>query len=56
MGPKPNRSGYNFYFAEKHLELKGRCPEKEREFTKMIGESWTNLSQEEKNVSIIKNN
>ncbi|XP_074348858.1 high mobility group B protein 9 [Apium graveolens] len=50
MGPKPNRSGYNFYFAEKHSELKRKFPEKERDFTKMIGESWTNLSREEKNV------
>ncbi|KAK1388596.1 High mobility group B protein 9 [Heracleum sosnowskyi] len=50
MGPKPNRSGYNFYFADKHSELKRQCPEREREFTKMIGKSWTNLSQQEKNV------
>lgn len=48
--PKPNRSGYNFYFSEKHAELKGLYPEREREFTKMIGESWNSLSQEEKVV------
>lgn len=49
--PKPNRSGYNFFFAEKHSALKSMYPEREREFTKMIGESWTNLSQEERMVS-----
>ncbi|CAL5384590.1 unnamed protein product [Camellia sinensis] len=48
--PKPNRSGYNFFFAEKHSMLKSLYPEREREFTKMIGESWTNLSQEERTV------
>uniref|UniRef100_A0A5B7CA23 Putative high mobility group B protein 9-like n=1 Tax=Davidia involucrata TaxID=16924 RepID=A0A5B7CA23_DAVIN len=48
--PKPNRSGYNFFFAEKHSVLKSLYPDREREFTKMIGESWTNLSQEERMV------
>ncbi|KAM3199752.1 high mobility group B protein 9 [Capsicum annuum] len=48
--PKANRSGYNFFFAEKHAMLKSLYPHKEREFTKMIGESWNNLSPEEKMV------
>ncbi|KAI8549379.1 hypothetical protein RHMOL_Rhmol06G0019900 [Rhododendron molle] len=48
--PKPNRSGYNFFFAEKHSALKSMYPDREREFTKMIGESWTNLSQDERMV------
>lgn len=48
--PKPNRSGYNFFFADKHFKLKSLYPEREREFTKMIGESWNNLSQEERMV------
>ncbi|KAI3507146.1 hypothetical protein L1887_21963 [Cichorium endivia] len=48
--PKTNRSGYNFFFAEKHAELKSKYPEREREFTKMIGESWNNLSPEDKMV------
>ncbi|KAK6939278.1 ARID DNA-binding domain [Dillenia turbinata] len=48
--PKPNRSGYNFFFAEKHSKLKALYPDREREFTKMIGESWSNLSQEERMV------
>lgn len=49
--PKPNRSGYNFFFAEKHCKLKSLYPNKEREFTKIIGESWTNLSAEERLVT-----
>ncbi|XP_057974317.1 high mobility group B protein 9 isoform X2 [Malania oleifera] len=48
--PKPNRSGYNFFFAEKHSVLKAQFPDREREFTKMIGQSWNNLSQEERMV------
>lgn len=50
--PKPNRSGYNFFFAEKHSKLKSLYPEREREFTKMIGESWNNLGQEERMVYV----
>ncbi|KAI4374889.1 hypothetical protein MLD38_012828 [Melastoma candidum] len=48
--PKPNRSGYNFFFAEKHYKLKSLYPNREREFTKMIGESWTKLSPDERMV------
>lgn len=48
--PKPNRSGYNFFFAEKHYKLKSLYPNREREFTKMIGESWSKLSPEDKMV------
>ncbi|KAL6506653.1 hypothetical protein OROHE_022485 [Orobanche hederae] len=48
--PKPNRSGYNFFFAEKHSMLKSLYPNREREFTKMMGESWNNLSREEREV------
>ncbi|KAL4332922.1 hypothetical protein GQ457_07G027390 [Hibiscus cannabinus] len=48
--PKPNRSGYNFFFAEKHYKLKSQYPNREREFTKMIGESWNSLGPEERMV------
>lgn len=48
--PKPNRSGYNFFFAEKHCKFKSLYPNREREFTKMIGESWSNLTAEERMV------
>lgn len=48
--PKPNRSGYNFFFAEKHYTLKTLYPNREREFTKMIGQSWNSLSPEERMV------
>ena len=49
--PKPNRSGYNFFFAEKHSALKSLYPNREREFTKMIGDSWNKLSPEDRVVS-----
>jgi hypothetical protein len=48
--PKPNRSGYNFFFAEKHYKLKSLYPNREREFTKMIGQSWSSLGAEERMV------
>ncbi|RWW58922.1 hypothetical protein BHE74_00034177 [Ensete ventricosum] len=48
--PKPNRSAYNFFFAEKHSKLKALYPHREREFSKMIGESWNKLSVEERMV------
>ncbi|CAL9130843.1 unnamed protein product [Musa textilis] len=48
--PKPNRSAYNFFFAEKHSKLKALYPRREREFSKMIGESWNKLSEEERTV------
>ncbi|KAJ7966924.1 High mobility group B-like protein [Quillaja saponaria] len=48
--PKPNRSGYNFFFAEKHYKLKALYPNREREFTKMIGQAWNSLSPEERVV------
>ncbi|KAK1325382.1 High mobility group B protein 9 [Acorus calamus] len=48
--PKPNRSAYNFFFAEKHSKLKVLYPKREREFSKMIGDSWNKLTQEERIV------
>ncbi|KAL4186646.1 hypothetical protein AMTRI_Chr09g15120 [Amborella trichopoda] len=48
--PKPNRSAYNFFFKEKHAKLKLLYPHREREFSKMIGESWNKLTEEERLV------
>ncbi|KAL3840164.1 hypothetical protein ACJIZ3_024755 [Penstemon smallii] len=48
--PKPNRSGYNFFFAETHAAMKSFYVNRERELIKMIGKSWTNLPPEEKMV------
>lgn len=48
--PKTNRSAYNFFFAEKHSKLKLHYPQREREFSKMIEESWNKLTQEERTV------
>ncbi|KAL9686568.1 hypothetical protein QQ045_030960 [Rhodiola kirilowii] len=50
--PKPNRSGYNFFFAEQHARLKTLHPGKDREISKMIGELWTNLNETERSVSL----
>ncbi|GAA0166421.1 hypothetical protein LIER_21576 [Lithospermum erythrorhizon] len=48
--PKPNRSGYNFFFAEQHARLKPLHSGKDREISRMIGELWNNLKEPEKAV------
>lgn len=48
--PKPNRSGYNFFFAEQHARLKPLHPGKDREISRMIGELWNKLNETEKAV------
>lgn len=48
--PKPNRSGYNFFFAEQHARLKPLYPGKDREISRMIGELWNKLQETEKAV------
>ncbi|KAI3697085.1 hypothetical protein L6452_29827 [Arctium lappa] len=49
--PKPNRSGYNFFFAEQHARLKPLHPGKDRDISRMIGELWNNLTDSKKAVS-----
>uniref|UniRef100_A0A0E0EUH9 HMG box domain-containing protein n=1 Tax=Oryza meridionalis TaxID=40149 RepID=A0A0E0EUH9_9ORYZ len=48
--PRPNRSAYNFFFKEKHPELKATHPEREREYSKMIGDAWNRLAADDKMV------
>lgn len=48
--PKPNRSGYNFFFQEHHVRLRALHPEKDREISRLIGESWNKLTEEERAV------
>lgn len=48
--PKPNRSGYNFFFAEQHARLKPLHPGKDREISRMIGELWNKLNESERAV------
>lgn len=48
--PKPNRSGYNFFFAEQHARLKPLHPGKDREISRMIGELWNKLNESERTV------
>ncbi|XP_058180933.1 high mobility group B protein 15 isoform X2 [Rhododendron vialii] len=46
--PKPNRSGYNFFFKEQHARLKPLHPGKDRDISRMIGELWTKMQETEK--------
>ena len=50
--PKPNRSGYNFFFAEQHARLKPLHPGKDREISRMIGDLWNKLKESERTVRI----
>lgn len=51
--PRPNRTGYNFFFAEQRARLKALHPEKDRELSRMIGDAWNSLTEEEKLVSYV---
>ncbi|GAB4849833.1 hypothetical protein Ancab_004631 [Ancistrocladus abbreviatus] len=48
--PKPNRSGYTFFFAEQYARLKPSHRGKERAIGKQIGLLWSQLSEAEKQV------
>ncbi|XP_047318364.1 high mobility group B protein 15-like [Impatiens glandulifera] len=48
--PKPNRSGYNFFFAEQHARLKPLYPGKDREISKIIGELWNKMKEDDRKV------
>ena len=48
--PKPNRSGYNFFFSDQHARLKPLNPGKDREISRMIGELWNKLNEQERLV------
>ncbi|CAM6087148.1 unnamed protein product [Calypogeia fissa] len=46
--PRPNRTGYNFFFAEQRQRLKALYPDKDREISRMIGEAWNALTEDQK--------
>ncbi|CAK8540526.1 unnamed protein product [Lathyrus sativus] len=48
--PKPNRSGYNFFFAEQHARMKLLNQTMDKDISRMIGELWNNLKDSEKIV------
>ena len=51
--PRPSRTGYNFFFAEERAKLKRLYPDKERELSRMIGDAWNGLTEEQKMVNQI---
>eukprot|EP00253_Pinus_taeda_P009843 PITA_09843 len=46
--PRQNRTGYNFFFAEQRARLKSTQPDKDRAISRMIGDLWNRLSEEDK--------
>ncbi|OIW15361.1 hypothetical protein TanjilG_26734 [Lupinus angustifolius] len=51
--PKSNRSGYNFFFSENYARLKASFNGQEREISKRIGFLWNNLTDAERQASIL---
>ncbi|XP_059666607.1 high mobility group B protein 10-like [Cornus florida] len=48
--PKPNRSGYNFFFSEQYTRLKPLYHGQEKAITKKIGVLWSRLTEAERQV------
>lgn len=48
--PRPNMSGYNFFFQEHYCRLKPSYQGQERAISKKIGVLWNRLSEAEKQV------
>ncbi|XP_057983776.1 high mobility group B protein 10 [Malania oleifera] len=48
--PKPNRSGYTFFFAEQYARLKPLFHGQEKAISKKIGLLWSKLTEAEKQV------
>jgi len=46
--PRANRSGYNFFFGEQRMKLKEIYPDKDKELSRMIGDAWNKLTEEER--------
>jgi len=46
--PRQNKTGYNFFFAEQRARLKSVQPDKDRAISKMIGDLWNRLSEDDK--------
>lgn len=49
--PRANRTGYNFFFAEKRAELKEQSKSKDREISRIIGQLWNSMTEADKRVS-----
>ncbi|PIN25123.1 HMG box-containing protein [Handroanthus impetiginosus] len=48
--PKPNRSGYTFFFAEQYHRLRPLHHGQEKTISKKIGQLWSRLTEAEKQV------
>ncbi|OIV91215.1 hypothetical protein TanjilG_30437 [Lupinus angustifolius] len=48
--PKPNRSGYNFFFGEQRARLKSLNQVKDKDISRVIGDLWNKLNEPERAV------
>ncbi|KAG0598130.1 hypothetical protein M758_12G048400 [Ceratodon purpureus] len=46
--PRPNRTGYNFFFAEQCSKFKAMHPDADKELSRIIGHAWNTLTEQEK--------
>lgn len=52
--PRPNRTGYNFFFAAHCSKFKAMHPDADKELSRIIGQAWNSLTLGEKMVSAVK--
>ncbi|KAG0625438.1 hypothetical protein M758_2G055300 [Ceratodon purpureus] len=46
--PRPNKTGYNFFFADQCAKFKAMHPDADKELGRIMGHAWNNLTEEEK--------
>jgi hypothetical protein len=51
--PRPNKTGYNFFFADQCSKFKAMHPHADKELGRIMGHAWNSLTEEEKLVSAI---
>lgn len=51
--PRPNKTGYNFFFADQCAKFKAMHPDADKELGRIMGHAWNNLTEEEKLVSAV---
>ena len=49
--PRPNKTGYNFFFADQCSKFKAMYPNADKELGRIMGHAWNSLTDEEKLVS-----
>ena len=51
--PRPNKTGYNFFFADQCSKFKAMHPDADKELGRIMGHAWNSLTDEEKLVNTV---